>query len=203
MVLSLVVASFIFGCSGDDGDVSTEFTRTDLVVAAEKFGLGIEDVERLDPVQRAAISDGFVTRAEYEAAVQSGADCVAADGWEVTELRVDPISDRVAFAISHGPGVFNSEVDAQTDVSTDKCYARHIDPIETGYYISIAPTGDERDEQILSLIECLNSADITEIEPDFTAEQFVKAISDKHPDDVDDMIPGLNCMDAHQSLFMN
>lgn len=101
-----------------------------------------------------------VTEAEFKAAAQQAADCVAAEGWTVDGPR--PGSAGVGYII----GVTTDDdttPEQQTEIDTvlSQCWQAHVGDLEHKYYQSLALTGQQREAAYGDFVGCLEAAGVT------------------------------------------
>jgi len=153
--------------------------------------------ENLDE-QREFLEDGVVTRSEYRAAMENAATCVEERGWTVTEVTDDPIGEGLGFSVTFD-GQLDPAEEARLDTDMSECLTVYVDESERVHFLSLAPTGAERDAMLQSLVECLNEAGVEGVSVAMEVEEFVGAIASELPED--EMSKGLLCMDEHATLF--
>lgn len=101
-----------------------------------------------------------ITEADYRAAVQATADCMRADGWEVSEVA--PAADGVTYGFT----ITASEAtDDGIDAAYESCAGRHLNRIESQYLSGLELSGAERDAVYLEMIACLEAVGVETVSP--------------------------------------
>lgn len=141
----------------------------------------------------AALSDGVVTEAEYQAAVDAQVVCMEARGFEARAFRSEGglLWGVSASVPSDGDGGAES-------AALDACYDTHVAAIEREYFQAHVPTGAERDALFVEFAECLESFGIHGAIPSWTEHQVVNAIIEANGHENMD---GLACLNQFAVLY--
>lgn len=96
------------------------------------------------------------SEADYRAAVERTADCVAKEGFDVSEVELRPDDVTYGFSITSSNDTDLSLVDG----AFAQCSAAHLDSVESRYLGSLELSGAEREAVYAEFTECLKSAGV-------------------------------------------
>lgn len=140
-----------------------------------------------------ALSDGVITEAEYQAAIDAQVVCVQERGFEARAFRSE---GAVLWGVSASVPS-DGDGDAES-AALDECYSAHVAEVERAYFFAHVPTGAERDALFVQFAECLESYGVHGAIPSWTEHQIVDAIVEANGhDDMD----GLACLNQFVVLY--
>ncbi|MEO6083756.1 MAG: hypothetical protein ABIQ18_11700 [Umezawaea sp.] len=134
-------------------------------LSAEEYATGVADQEEL-------MTDGSVTRADYELAVNRFVGCLTGGGAEVDNRGWDPVGDRDIVILYRGakPGV-------DMDGYGDECLTAHLSKVSERYTDSTEPV------MAGNLVEftrnCLRTKGVTPTGEEKSADAFRKTAGNK------------------------
>lgn len=144
------------------------------------------------------VDDGEpVTLAQYQSAVESARECVAARGFEVSEVYPGN-ADGLLLTFSFGTGEDQDDPDGPL-AAYDACRAEHLEEMERRWLRSNVPTGEDRDAEWAELIVCLEELGVTGVQAGDDSSDIMQRIVAVDDDDV--LSDGLWCLDDHLLLF--
>lgn len=135
------------------------------------------------------------TEAEYRAAVQATADCVAAAGFTVSAVEKSQISGEYRF------GIDNAEPSAY-EPAYDSCAKEHLQDVERAYLGATRLTGEARDAAMRDLIDCLAAVGVSGLSDGVVDSRvFVAAIWDQLGDDQGSQSKAMLCMERYRGVW--
>lgn len=145
------------------------------------------------------IVTGEVTLAQYRGAVERARDCVAREGFEVSEIN-DGNAGGLLLTFSFESGADPNDPNGPS-AAFDSCYAEHVEEIERAWFWGNVPTGAQRDAMYAEFLVCLADAgiDVTPLTPSSTKEQVTGVILGAPEDDA--VSSGLWCLDEFLVLY--
>lgn len=150
--------------------------------------------------QRRLLADGVVTDAEYRQAVEATRECVEADGWETSEIRVGSSGWDLGFGL-----VFEGDHDpTAADASYDRCSEEHQSEVYWVYAQSQVVPVEEREALAEELRQCLLAVGVEDFpyDPiDPREEPVVQAIVDTFHIDDPRFGDSLDCLGRYVTLF--
>lgn len=142
----------------------------------------------------AALEDGVVTDAEYQAAIDAQVSCLKQRGFDAAPYRVNGELLWTVSVSSDG----SEEADNAASAAQDECYAEHVVAVERQYFHSHVPTGAERDALFVDFAACLESYGVHGAVPSWTESQVVDAIIEANGMESMD---GLECLNQFMVLY--
>lgn len=135
------------------------------------------------------------TEAEYRAAVQATADCVAAAGFDVSTVEKSEASGEYRF------GIDNAEPSA-FEATYDQCANDHQNQIEQAYLGATRLSGQARDAAMHDLVKCLTDVGVSGLSEGTTdSRTFVKAIWDQLESDAERESQAMACMERYRGVW--
>lgn len=106
-----------------------------------------------------AEAENVPSEADYRTAVELTADCVADDGFEVSEVELRPDGITYGFSITSSRDTDLTAVDGVYA----QCSSRHLDSVESRYLASLELSGSEREGVYVEFVECLAAAGVATV----------------------------------------
>ncbi len=187
--LALLIVFAVVGCSREVSEGRESQLATRLAADAPPF-------------QREILEDGMVTSGEYESAVEAARNCVAEEGWTVSELNLAP--DGYTFYFNLMWDTPDSEDEAialeqRASETSDVCEDRYVALVERAYRFSLVPAEEERLKLMGDLGDCLESAGVNNTEVSDTEEDVVNRIVSQLSEE--EFGTAFLCMDRFFFLF--
>lgn len=180
-LLGLVVVGAALGRNAGSNVNAANTRSTELRDAARESALAQAGVakEAGSLAQYSALSDGEVSRDEYERALNSGFECFTSQGGEVTRKGSDWTGLTEDFVIQHGTGTLK---DSETNsvAAYKKCYESHAMFVDIAYQISI---DEERSRLEDSSDNCIALAARDRVGPEAGLAELDEMISILRVDD--------------------
>jgi hypothetical protein len=132
------------------------------------------------PAAGGGVPDGPDTaalKAEYKVAYDKAAECIKADGWEIS----GPEDNASGTGYSIGFD-FDTDEYPGSEASYDKCWAQHIKDIEERYHKSLIKTGAEREATYREFIACLDSAGVKDAVVGDSVDRIYELVNDAPED---------------------
>lgn len=144
--LTLSALLLVAGCSSAAGGQQADYSQDDVrALGRDAAAAGYKE-------QAAALEDGVVDEAEYEAAVGSVSKCITDAGYAVTPLVLSPVTNST-YEFAYDSSGRDQE---QAYKDYDKCEAQFLLPTATVYE---ATTPQHMDEPLLQAVEeCMDEA---------------------------------------------
>jgi hypothetical protein len=113
----------------------------------------------LSDYQRKILADGFVSQAEYRAAVEAQRDCVIREGFRAGDITPDV--DGVHLHFTFGTCTLGTDCSANREASMaafDKCGFEYVYAIEAKVTNQAIPTGADAEREFAKVALCLKDA---------------------------------------------
>ncbi len=172
----LAATALLAGCSPDEGSPVPADTDPAAAFAAEAHAAGA------DEAQVAALTDGEVTYAEYEAAMNRSFECMRTQGFQVDVKGARPYNG--VTILEFEVGGTNSATNLDTEAGRallEDCNRRHSSQVES-FWQAMSPDAvayNERRDAALSplLRECLDRNDV-DLAEDASMHDMIAAATD-------------------------
>jgi hypothetical protein len=135
-----------------------------------------------------------VSDAQFKAAAQKAADCLAADGWQADGPRRDAsgLGWLVGVKMDHRP---DEAEQAKINSAIDTCWSQNAQAVADKYYKGLALTGAEREAAYGDFVQCLNDAGVKGVKVGDPEEKVGAAIGTNQQ--------GVACMQRYVWLIFN
>ncbi len=159
------------------------------ILAPLAVGLGITCLAGCSSSQGSPTSNG-PTEAEYRHAVQASADCLAAEGFQVSEVTLQPDGYTYGYTVTSRTG-------ADTGAAMNECDEESgLTDIGPAYIQTLRLTGAERERAMEEMVACLEEVGVTGLSATETDSRvFVRAVVEQIPDSDPDSAAAWLCLD--------
>ena len=149
VVMATVLAFSLVGGANSAPDAGTPAVSRIVYEQEERGEIRVLEIGAASPAQSSALTDGFVTRSEYESAVWAAFECIRQRGYEpLSEPNADASGIRLQYS-------FRSSGDSEQGDVGRSCREQHSLFVEMSWAVQNTPSESQSAAARAALKQCL------------------------------------------------